>query len=209
MKVVAQTRTLKGSGASRRLRRANQVPGIVYGGEATPAQISLDHNALFHALRIEAFHASILDLELDGKQERVLLRNVQWHPYKSQVLHIDFQRVAANQRITINVPLHFKNQEVSPAVKEQKAVVNHVLTELEVSCLPADLPEFIEVDLSALTIEQSIHLSSVTLPKGVTVLASGDPVVASAAVVTANAADAAEDAAKAAAAAAAATPAKK
>ena len=209
MKVVAQTRTLKGSGASRRLRRANQVPGIVYGGEATPTQISLDHNALFHALRVEAFHASILDMELDGKQERVLLRDVQWHPYKSQVLHIDFQRVAANQRITINVPLHFKNQEVSPAVKEQKAVVNHVLTELEVSCLPADLPEFIEVDLSALTIEHSIHLSSVALPKGVTVLAGGDPVVASAAVVTANAADAAEDAAKAAAAAAAATPAKK
>ena len=205
MKVVAQTRTETGSGASRRLRRAAKVPGILYGGNGTPAQIALDHNPLFHSLRVEAFHASILDMDLDGKSEKVVLRDVQWHPYKPQVLHIDFQRVAADQKITMAVPLHFKNQELSPAVKEQKAVVNHVLTELEVQCLPADLPEFIEVDLSGLTTEHSVHLSALKLPRGVTahVQAGNDPVIASAALVAVSKADAAEEAAKAAAAAAA------
>jgi large subunit ribosomal protein L25 len=211
MKVVAVTRNDKGSGASRRLRRALKVPGIVYGGNAEPVSIALDHNPLYHSLRVEAFHSSILDMEIDGKPQKVLLRDVQWHPYKPQVLHVDFQRVAADQKITIRVPLHFKNQEVSPAVKEQKAVVNHVLTELEVSCLPGNLPEFIEVDLSGLTVEHSLHVSAVKLPEGVTpVVAPGsDPVIATAAVVGATAADAAEEAAKAAAAAAPAPAAKK
>ena len=205
MKVVAETRKLTGSGASRRLRRAAKVPGILYGASVTPSQIALDHNPLYHSLRVEAFHASILDMELDGKTEKVVLRDVQWHPYKPQVLHIDFQRVAADQKITMSVPLHFKNQEVSPAVKEQKAVVNHVLTELEVQCLPADLPEFIEVDLSGLTTEHSVHLSALKLPEGVTanVQEGNDPVIASAALVAVSKADAAEEAAKAAAAAAA------
>ncbi len=212
MKVIAESRKETGSGASRRLRRAAKVPGILYGGDGQPVQIALDHNPLYHSLRVEAFHASILDMELDGKGEQVLLRDVQWHPYKPQVLHVDFQRVAANRKITIRVPLHFKNQENSPAIKEQKAVVNHVLTEIEVSCLPADLPEFIEIDLGGLTLEHSLHLSAVALPQGVSpvTVPGTDPVIATAAMVGATKADAAEDEAKAAASAAtAATPAKK
>ncbi len=206
MKVVAEERMAIGSGASRRLRRALKVPGIVYGGESQPVQIALDHNPLYHSLRVEAFHSSILDMELGGKTERVLLRDVQWHPYKPQVLHVDFQRVAANQKITIKVPFHFMNQEISPAVKENKAVVNHVLTEIEVSCLPADLPEFIEVDLSGITLEHSMHLSAVKLPAGITPLVTPgtDPVIATAVVVGGSAADNKEDEEKAAAAAAAA-----
>ena len=204
MKVVAQERNEFGSGASRRLRRAAKVPGIVYGGESQPVQIALDHNPLYHSLRVEAFHSSILDMELGGQTERVLLRDVQWHPYKPQVLHVDFQRVAANQKITIKVPFHFMNQENSPAVKENKAVVNHVLTEIEITCLPADLPEYIEVDLGEMTLEHSLHLSAIKLPPGITpLLAPGvDPVVATAAIVGGSAADNKEDAEKAAATAA-------
>ena len=176
MQISAQERKDVGTSASRRLRRANQVPGIVYGGEAAPIQVALDHNTLYHALRVEAFHSSILDMDIDGKKQRVLLRNVQWHPYKQQVLHVDFQRVAANQKITVKVPLHFINGENSPAVKQ---------TEIEVQVLPKDLPEFIEVDLAELAMEHSIHLSSIKLPKGVTaVVAPGtDPVLASASLV--------------------------
>jgi large subunit ribosomal protein L25 len=209
MKVVAEARTKTGSGASRRLRRAAKVPGILYGGTSKPVQIALDHNPLYHSLRVEGFHASILDMELGGKTEPVLLRDVQWHPYKPQVLHVDFQRVAADQKITIKVPFHFMNQENSPAVKESKAVVNHVLTEIEISCLPADLPEYIDVDLSSITLEHSLHLSTITLPKGVTPLVAPgtDPVIATAVVVGGSAADNKEDAEKAAAAAVpAATP---
>lgn len=204
MKVVAEARKETGSGASRRLRRAAKVPGIIYGGESKPVQIALDHNPLYHSLRVESFHASILDMELQGQSERVLLRDVQWHPYKPQVLHVDFQRVAANQKITIYVPFHFLNQENSPAVKESKAVVNHVLTEIEITCLPADLPEFIEVDLGGITLEHSLHLSAITLPAGVTPLLppGADPVIATAVIVGGSAADNKEDAEKAAAAAA-------
>ena len=178
MQISAQERKDVGTSASRRLRRANQVPGIVYGGEAAPIQVALDHNTLYHALRVEAFHSSILDMDIDGKKQRVLLRNVQWHPYKQQVL-------PANQKITVKVPLHFINGENSPAVKQTKAVVNHVMTEIEVQVLPKDLPEFIEVDLAELAMEHSIHLSSIKLPKGVTaVVAPGtDPVLASASLV--------------------------
>jgi len=208
MKVIAEERKAIGSGASRRLRRASKVPGIVYGGESQPMQIALDHNPLYHSLRVEAFHSSILDMELGGKTEQVLLRDVQWHPYKPQVLHVDFQRIAANQKITIKVPFHFMNQEVSPAVKENKAVVNHVLTEIEVSCLPGDLPEYIEVDLSGITLEHSMHLSAVKLPPGITPLLQPgiDPVIATAVMVGGTAADNKEDEEKAAAAAAAPAP---
>lgn len=168
MKVVANTRSAQGTGASRRLRRAGKVPGIIYGGSAEPSVIELDHNALYHALRVEAFHASVLDLELDGKAEQVLLRDVQWHPFKQQVAHIDFQRVAADQKITMKVPLHFTNQENSPAVKLSAAIVSHVLTDIAISCLPADLPEFIEVDMSNLTADQTIHVLDIPMPNGVT-----------------------------------------
>ncbi len=178
MKVVAQLRELQGTGASRRLRRAGKVPGIVYGSNVTPVAIELDHNGLFHALRKESFHSSILDLEVDGKDvQQVLLRDVQMHAFKPQVLHVDFQRVAADQKIHVKVPLHFLNAESSPAVKQNGAVVSHVFTEIDISCLPKDLPEFIEVDLSSLAVGQTIHLADLKLPEGVSVVSHENPVV--------------------------------
>jgi len=170
MKVVATTRQLHGTGASRRLRHSGRTPGIVYGGTAKPVAVELDHNALWHALRVEAFHSSILDIEIDGKSEQVLLRDTQMHPYRQLVLHVDFQRVDAAEKIHVKVPLHFLNQEASPAVKLQGAIVSHVVTDIEVSCLPRDLPEFIDVDLANLSVEHPVHLSNITLPAGVTVV---------------------------------------
>ena len=174
MKVVATTRKLQGTGASRRLRHAGRTPGIIYGGTGGPVAIELDHNSLFHAMRNETFHSSILDLEIDGKSEQVLLRDAQWHPFKPQVLHVDFQRVLAAEKINVKVPLRFLNQEVSPAVKLQNAIVSHVVTEIEVVCLPKDLPGFIEVDLANLGVERAVHLSDLPLPEGVTVVGHGD-----------------------------------
>ena len=173
MKVVAFARTQQGTGASRRLRNAGQTPGIIYGGAAAPELIALDGNALFHALKKEAFHGSILDLELDGKTQKVLLRDFQMHAYKQLVLHADFQRVDASQPIHTKVALHFVNAEISPAVKLSGAIVSHVLNELDVSCLPGKLPEFITVDLSTLEAGQSVHVSQLQLPEGVTVVAHG------------------------------------
>lgn len=196
MKFVANTRQAQGTGASRRLRRANKVPGIVYGGKVAATPIEIDHNFIFHALRKEKFHASILDMELDGTAEKVLLRSFQMHPYKPQVLHIDFQRIAADEPIRMRVPLHFHGEETSPAVFTEKCNVNHAVTELEVSCLPAQLPEFISVDLSGLTSAEPIHVSNLVLPEGVTVVCKPgeDPTVASAVVVAeeGEAAEAAE-----------------
>jgi large subunit ribosomal protein L25 len=168
MKVVATTRPLQGTSASRRLRHAGKVPGILYGGKGTPVQLEIEHNPLYHALRVEAFHASILDMEIDGESQRVLLRHVQWHPYKQQVLHIDFQRVEADSVIQMKVPLHFVNAENSPAVKQSAAILTHVITEVRIACLPADLPEFIEVDLIALEATQNVHIKDVKFPAGVT-----------------------------------------
>jgi large subunit ribosomal protein L25 len=173
MKVVAFARTLQGTGASRRLRKAGQTPGIIYGGTAAPELIALDGNALYHSLKKEAFHGSILDLEIDGKAQKVLLRDFQMHAYKQLVLHADFQRVDASQPIHTKVTLHFVNAEISPAVKLNSAVVSHVLNELEVSCLPGQLPEFINVDLSKLEAGASIHVSDLQLPEGVTALTHG------------------------------------
>lgn len=167
MKVVAFARKELGTGASRRQRTAGLTPGIIYGGTAAPANISLDHNALYHALKKEAFHSSILDLEVDGKVEQVLLRDFQIHAYKQLVLHADFQRVDAKQKIHVKVPLHFINGDVSPAVKLNGGIISHVMTELDIICLPADLPEFVEIDLATLDIGHSIHLGNVKLPKGV------------------------------------------
>src|SRR5690606_20082716 len=174
MKVVATTRQLHGTGASRRLRHSGRTPGIVYGGTTEPVPIELDHNALFHALRNDTFHSSILDLEIDGKSEQVLLRDTQWHPYRQLVLHVDFQRVLAAEKINVKVPLRFLHQDSSPAVKLQNAIVSHVVTEIEVLCLPKDLPGFIEVDLSGLGVEHAIHLRDIALPPGVTVVGHGD-----------------------------------
>ena len=208
---TAFPRTSEGRGASRRMRRAGKAPGIVYGGTAAPEPIELDHNALFHALRNEAFHASILTMKLGGSATKVLLRDVQMHPFKNEILHVDFQRVDENRQIHIKVPLHFVNGENSPAVKVSGAIVSHVLTELDISCLPKDLPEFIEVDLSALDVGKSIHVSALALPSGVAVVTRGkrDPVVASAVVPKAHVEEVVEAAVtpEAAAAAGAAAPA--
>jgi large subunit ribosomal protein L25 len=170
MKVVAFERSVQGTGASRRLRNSGKTPGIVYGSTDPVAVIELDHNALFHALRKEAFHSSILDLEIGGKTQKVLLRDYQMHPFKPLVLHIDFQRVSASEKVHMRVPLHFTNAETSAAVKLQGAVISHIANELEVSCLPADLPEFIEVDLSKIEVGHGIHAKDLTLPKGVTLV---------------------------------------
>ncbi|MDO5289261.1 MAG: 50S ribosomal protein L25/general stress protein Ctc [Pseudomonadota bacterium] len=167
MKFVASERKKQGTGASRRLRNAGRVPGIVYGGEGEPLLIELDHNTLWHAIKKEAFHASVLDMDLDGKVSKVLLRDLQIHPYKQQVLHVDFQRVSAKQKIHMKIPLHYSGEEESNAVKLDKCLVNHILNELEVSCLPGDLPEAIEVDLSKLEKGATLTLKDIALPKGV------------------------------------------
>ena len=173
MKFVAFERAKQGTGASRRLRITGRTPGIVYGGTADPLNIELDHNALWHAIKKEAFHASILDMEINGAESKVLLRNVQMHPFKQLILHIDFQRVEANTTLHMKVPLHFSGEENSPAVKLDACLINHVVTELEVACLPADLPEFIAVDLSALKKGTSLHAKDLTLPKGVSAVVRG------------------------------------
>ena len=181
MKFVAFERAKQGTGASRRLRITGRTPGIVYGGAGVPTLIEIDHNALWHAIKKEAFHASILEMELAGKDHKVLLRDLQMHPFKQQILHIDFQRVEAKTRMTVKVPLHFSGEEESPAVKTENCLANHVLTELTVSCFPADIPEFIAVDLSGLKKGTSLHVKDLTLPKGVKFVAKGqvNPVVVS------------------------------
>ncbi len=194
MKVVAFARNQQGTGASRRLRNAGQTPGIIYGGNQPAVNIALDHNALFHALKKEVFHSSILDMDVDGKVEKVLLRDFQMHAFKQLVLHADFQRVDPSKKIHVKVPLHFVNADVSPAVKLSSAVISHVAVELDVSCLPADLPEFVEVDLSKLEAGQSIHVSQLTLPKGVTAVVHGGDATVAIAVVPAGATSAEADA---------------
>jgi large subunit ribosomal protein L25 len=167
MKFVAFERAKQGTGASRRLRITGRTPGIVFGGDAEALNIELDHNALWHALKKEAFHASILDMELDGKVQKVLLRDVQYHPFKQLVLHIDFQRVNAKTRLHKKVPLHFINADESPAVKMDNCVISHVMTEIEVECLAMQLPEHIEVDLANIVKGQTIHARELTMPKNV------------------------------------------
>ena len=181
MKVVAFERAKQGTGASRRLRNAGKAPGIIYGGTAEPQLIELDHNALWHALKKEAFHSSVLQLEVAGKTSQVVLRDVQYHPYKQQVLHVDFQRVSATEKLHFKVPLHCLGENDSPAVKLEQCMVAYIVTELEVSCLPADLPEFIEVDLSKVVKGDVVKLSQIQLPKGVEAISHGeeDPVLAS------------------------------
>jgi large subunit ribosomal protein L25 len=175
MQFVAFERAKQGTGASRRLRNSGKTPGIVYGGTGEAKLIELDHNALWHALKKEAFHATILDMELNGQTSKVLLRDYQMHPYKQQVLHIDFQRVEANTTLHMKVPLHFSGEQDSEAVKTDKCLVNHVVTEIEVACIPANLPEFISVDLSGLKKGVSLHLNDITLPNGVKAITHGKP----------------------------------
>jgi large subunit ribosomal protein L25 len=174
MKFTAYERTQQGTGASRRLRNAQKVPGIVYGAGAA-TMIELDHNALFFALKKEAFHSSLLEMELAGKTEQVLLRDYQMHPFRPIVMHIDFQRVDATTKITKKVPLHYVNEENSPAVKTDGCVVNHVVNEINIQCLAAQLPEFITVDLGELAKGQSLHVSDIKLPPGTKVVTHGKP----------------------------------
>ncbi len=178
MKFTAYERTKQGTGASRRLRNAAKVPGIVYGA-GTPALVELDHNALFVALKKEAFHSSILEMDLGGKVQKVLLRDFQMHAYRPQVLHVDFQRVDESTKLRKKVPLHFQGEENSPAVKTDKCLVNHVALELEIECLAAQLPEFINIDLSNLAKNTSLHASDLKLPEGIKAVKRGtqNPVI--------------------------------
>lgn len=173
MKFNATLRSVQGTSASRRLRNAGRVPAIVYGGPEAPINIELDHNEIYHALRKEEFHASILEMDLEGKSQKVLLRAVQWHPFKQLVLHVDFQRVDASHIIHTKVPLHFINGDASPAVKLGGALISQVMNELEIACLPGNLPQFIEVDLGKMIAGEIVHLADITLPKGVTFVAHG------------------------------------
>ena len=170
----ATKRDVQGSSASRRLRRAGRVPGVIYGAGKSAVSFDVDHNEIYQCLRKEAFHASVVTANLDGVKEQVLLRDVQLHAYKPLVLHVDFQRVDANTEIHTKVPLHFVNGEVCPGVKLQGGIISHVVTELEVACLPKALPEFIEVDLKDLAMGHSLHINDLKLPAGVRVLHAAD-----------------------------------
>jgi large subunit ribosomal protein L25 len=178
--INASQRKVQGTGASRRLRRAGRVPGIVYGGDKGAVNIELEHKDLLRNLHDEKFHASILTLKLDGGAEQVLLRAFNMHPVKSQVQHVDFQRVSKDKKIHMKVPLHFVNAANSPGVKEQAGVITHVLNEIDITCLPDDLPEFIEVDLAQIAVGNSVHARELVLPKGVEAILhkDEDPVVA-------------------------------
>ena len=167
IEINAVKRDVKGTGASRRLRRAGTVPGVVYGAGKAAVNLEVNHKELFLQFRHESFHASILSLNLDGKKEDVLLRDFQMHPVRNTIQHIDFQRVSATEKIHVKVPFHFINGEIAPGVKLGGGIVAHIMTEAEVSCFPKDLPEFLEVDLGALEIGNSVHLSQITLATGV------------------------------------------
>jgi len=178
--IKADKRSVQGTGASRRLRRESKVPGILYGAGKDALPIELDHKDLWFKLKMEAFHASILDMDVAGESSQVLLRDYQMHPFRPMILHADFQRVDANKKIHMKVPLHFVNAEISPGVKIAGGLVQHVMNELEISCLPKDLPEFIEVDLKDLQAGHSLHLSALQLPAGVDAIVpkDEDPTVA-------------------------------
>ncbi len=178
--IKAEPRSVQGTGASRRLRRESKVPGVIYGAGKEAQPIEVDHKELWFKLKMEAFHASILDMELGAERSQVLLRDYQMHPFRPIILHVDFQRVDANKKIHMSVPLHFVNVEISPGVKVAGGLVEYVLKELEIQCLPKDLPEFIEVDLAHLQAGHSFHLSSLQLPDGVeaVVVKGEDPTIA-------------------------------
>ncbi|HUL56536.1 MAG TPA: 50S ribosomal protein L25/general stress protein Ctc [Usitatibacter sp.] len=178
--IKAEPRSVQGTGASRRLRRESKVPGVIYGAGKDAQAIQLDHKDLWFKLKMEAFHASILDMEVGSEKSQVLLRDYQMHPFRPLILHADFQRVDANKKIHMSVPLHFVNAEISPGVKIAGGLVEYVMKELEISCLPKDLPEFIQVDLASLQAGHSLHLSHVALPAGVEAIVpkGEDPTVA-------------------------------
>ena len=166
----AELRKDKGKGASRRLRRLGKVPGIIYGAGEPPVDLLFDHNELRNSLAHDAFYSHILTVKVGNQEQQAILKDVQRHPFKNAILHIDFQRVEENEKIRIAIPLHFKGAAVSPGVKSQGGIVSHMRNEVEVSCLPKDLPEFIEVDMSGLSLNESIHLSQLQVPPGVQLL---------------------------------------
>jgi len=182
IEVIARKRTAQGTGASRRLRTSGFVPGVIYGGKDEPVAIEIEHEKVWHQLRKEAFHASILSLDLDGKKQQVLLRAVNMHPFRAQVQHLDFQRVVADLKIHMKVPLHFTSADESPAVKLSSALISHIMNEVDIRCLPADLPEFVLVDLSQITVGHSIHARDLVMPKGVEIVLKGkeNPAIVSA-----------------------------
>lgn len=184
--IKAEPRSLQGTGASRRLRRESKVPGILYGAGKDAQPIQLDHKELFFKLKTEAFHSSILDMEIGAEKLQVLLRDYQMHPFKLQVLHADFQRVAADRKIHMKIPLHFVNGDIAPGVKVAGGAVQHIANELDITCLPKDLPEFIEVDLKDLNAGHSIHVSGLKLPAGVesVALSKGDDITVATIVMT-------------------------
>ena len=164
---TAFPRTLQGTGASRRLRGGGKVPGIVYGADKPAQPIELDHHALYRHLKMEAFHASILDMTFEGARQQVLLRDVQMHPFKQLVLHVDFQRVDKGRKIHMKVPLHFVNADICPGVKQGGGVVNHIMNEVDIQCLPDNLPEYIEVNLDKLELGHTLHVNDLLLAQGV------------------------------------------
>ena len=167
IEVTAYPRTQQGTGASRRLRGSGRVPGVIYGASQPAAPVELDQNALLRHLKLEAFHASILDMTVDGSRERVLLRDFQMHPWKPMVLHVDFQRVDPNKKIHMRVPLHFTNEDISEGVKTQGGVVTHAMNDIEIQCLPDHLPEYIEIDLKELKLNDVLHVNDLKVPEGV------------------------------------------
>jgi len=172
----AEMRSEHGKGANRRLRKMGKVPAVIYGGGEEPVSVTIDHDTLFHSLENEAFYSHILNVEVAGKPQRAILRDLQRHPFKPTVLHMDLLRVREDTAINVHVPLHFINEDTCPGVKLEGGVVTHNIVEVEISCLPKDLPEFIEVDAAELKIGSSIHLSGIKVPNGVTIvaLAHGD-----------------------------------
>ena len=182
IEITAIERLLKGTGASRRLRHSGKTPGILYGGKDEAKSIELDSKELMMKFKHEAFHASILSLNLDGKSEKVLLRDYQLHPVKDNILHIDFQRIDENKKLNAKIPFHFLNQEIAPGVKLEGGIVSHIMIDVDISCLPKDLPAYIEVDLINLAIGDSIHLSEVKIPEGVELTGlseENDPIITS------------------------------
>ncbi len=169
--IKAQSRNQSSSSANRRMRKAGQVPAVVYGGKSPPALLSINHNELIRHLENEAFYSHILTLKAVGKNEKVILRDIQRHPSKAQVLHIDFFRISEDQQIKVNVPLHFINEDTCVGVKQQGGIISHTQTDVEVSCLPKDLPEYLEVDVADLALGNSLHLSDIKLPEGISLVA--------------------------------------
>tara|TARA_B100000780_G_C21061889_1_gene426845 strand:+ start:185 stop:880 length:696 start_codon:yes stop_codon:yes gene_type:complete len=182
IEITAIERMLKGTGASRRLRHSGKTPGILYGGKDDSKSIELDSKDLMMQFKHEAFHASILSLNLNGKSEKVLLRDYQLHPVRDNILHIDFQRIDENKKLSVKIPFHFLNQELAPGLKLEGGIVSHIMIDVDILCLPKDLPAYIEVDLINLSIGDSIHLSEIKVPEGVELTSlseENDPIITS------------------------------